>query len=105
MGSSAPSDEILAADEASCDVVKVFGRTMTLGELASRLQKEKTRFDLPKFWPDGPVRNQAIELYRMMTLDKAVAVLCERFGQDRAPSRSSLNRFWLRLDSFNGRKR
>jgi hypothetical protein len=85
------------------DAIEVFGRMMTVNELAAKLQEGKTRFDLPKFWPDAPVRQAAIDLYRKATLNKTAAALRERFG-DRAPSASSLNRFWLRLDSLHGRK-
>lgn len=87
------------------ETVVLFGRTMPAAELAARLQDAKTRFDLPKFWPDAEVRQAAIDLYRKATLTKTVEEMRERFGEGRAPSRSGLNRFWMRLDTLNGRKR
>jgi hypothetical protein len=51
----------------------------------------------PHFWHDVEVRTEVIALHRTMTFDAAVKHLRERFGA-RAPSRSSLGKFWLKLD-------
>lgn len=52
----------------------------------------------PKWWSDLPVRSAIIDLHRQTTLDEAVELLLVKFGEVRAPSRSSLGRFWLQLD-------
>ena len=86
------------------DAVNFLGRTVTGDELACIIQRGKTRFDLPRFWPDVPVRNYAVELHRKMTVSKAASAMLEHFGDDRAPSRSGLARFWLALDNAKGRR-
>lgn len=64
-----------------------------------RLRRQR----LPKFWPDGPVRDAVFELHRQVPLDTAIARLVASFGKKRAPSRTALQRFWMRLDLAHGR--
>ena len=57
----------------------------------------------PKWYFDLPVREAVVAIHRQMTLDRAVASLTETFGKDRAPTRSSLGRFWkASLDPLMG---
>lgn len=62
-------------------------------------QKRQTR---PAFWSDVEVRGLVLTTHRQMTLDEALALLIDRCGAARAPSRSALHRFWKRLDSLRG---
>ncbi|ALL14296.1 hypothetical protein [Caulobacter henricii] len=52
----------------------------------------------PAWWHDLDVRHIALTSLRQMSLDQAIALIVEKLGADRAPSRSSLHRFWQRLD-------
>lgn len=56
----------------------------------------------PKWWWDLPVREFATSLHGTMTQAAALALCIEEFGKERAPSRSSLNRYWIKLDSAFG---
>lgn len=47
-----------------------------------------------KWQHDEAVMEAVVATHRRMTLDDATASLVDRFGPDRAPSRSSLGRFW-----------
>tara|TARA_B100000519_G_scaffold11303_1_gene8686 strand:+ start:1756 stop:2499 length:744 start_codon:yes stop_codon:yes gene_type:complete len=47
-----------------------------------------------KWQHDEAVMEAVVATHRRMTLDDATASLVGRFGPDRAPSRSSLGRFW-----------
>lgn len=58
-------------------------------------RKRQTR---PRWWYDREVREAVIAAHRQMTIDIAVASLRQQFGRDRAPSRSSVGRFWQTLD-------
>ena len=51
-----------------------------------------------RWWGDVQVREAIIRHHRQMTIDRAVATISEECGSDRAPSRSSLGRFWKMLD-------
>lgn len=53
----------------------------------------------PRWWGDFEVREAAIALHRQMTIDSALMVMWRQFGEERTPSRSSLGRFWLTLDT------
>lgn len=52
----------------------------------------------PGFWADLPVRIAATQLHREVGLVQACALIAERFGAERAPSRSALQRYWAVLD-------
>ena len=54
----------------------------------------------PAFWPDAEVRHLMIVEHGFATLDLARSRAVERFGVDRAPSRSAIHRFWASLDAF-----
>ncbi len=55
---------------------------------------------LPKFWPDRPIREAVIDAHRQMTISELRDRLTSQFGAGRAPSRSSIGRFWQRLDQL-----
>lgn len=54
----------------------------------------------PRWWGDMPVRSALVALHRQMTIDDAIIILEAEFGPERAPSRSSLGRFWRSLDDM-----
>lgn len=56
----------------------------------------------PSWWHDTEVREFVISMYRQATLNQILDMARQKFGEDRTPSRSSLNRYWLRLDSKAG---
>lgn len=56
-----------------------------------------------KCWYDVPVRAEIIDLHRTMPIRKAVAELEAKFGKERAPSASALQRIWKQLDFVNER--
>ena len=60
----------------------------------------QVRTTRPWFWADVEVRGLVMTTHRQMTVDRARAVIVERCGEDRAPSRTSLHRFWMRLDKL-----
>lgn len=60
----------------------------------------QVRTTRPKFWADVEVRGLVMTTHRQMTVDGARAVIVERCGEERAPSRTSLHRFWIRLDKL-----
>ena len=53
----------------------------------------------PRFWDDLPVRIAATQLHREVGLERACALIAGRFGAERAPSRSALQRYWALLDN------
>lgn len=59
----------------------------------------------PAFWGDKPVLMLLTDLHREVTLKEAREICSQRFGPDRTPSRSALNRFWLRLDAQHSARR
>lgn len=56
----------------------------------------------PDFWRDIEVREFLTTVHRQMTLNDAMGISKDRFGPDRTPSRSSIQRFWARLDQVRG---
>lgn len=54
----------------------------------------------PSFWSDADVRRLLIAEHTFLTLDQARARLIELVGEERAPSRSAIHRFWQLLDRF-----
>lgn len=52
----------------------------------------------PKWWHDQEIRAAVVATHRQMTIDEALTSIRAEFGKDRAPSRSSLGRFWQILD-------
>lgn len=59
---------------------------------------EQSRQRRPKFWGDMEVRGLVLATHRQMSVDEVHALIVERCGAERAPSRSAIHRFWLRLD-------
>jgi|GEM_PF-5489018 len=57
----------------------------------------------PSWWGDIEVRSFLTSMHRQATLDQICDMARQKFGEDRAPSRSSLNRYWMRLESKAGR--
>lgn len=54
----------------------------------------------PSWWHDLPVRQMVISLHRQCTIDQAIALITEKFGNYRTPSRSSVGRAWRNFDLF-----
>lgn len=52
----------------------------------------------PRWWYDREVREAVIATHRQMTIDIAAETLKNQFGKGRAPTRSSIGRFWMVLD-------
>jgi transposase len=57
------------------------------------------RMRWPSWYHDKPVLEAVLRTHRQAELDRVVEELQERFGT-RAPTRSSLGRFWQRLDAM-----
>jgi len=57
----------------------------------------------PSWWGDIEVRSFLTSMIRQATLDQVCDMARQRFGEDRTPSRSSLNRYWRRLENKAGR--
>lgn len=58
----------------------------------------------PKFWRDIPVRTEVIALHRQMIIDAAFKQLTEKFGTERAPSKSAIGRTWQLIDQQKRRR-
>lgn len=59
---------------------------------------KRKRQHRPRWWYDREVREGVIACHRQMTIGIATESLKAKFGKDRAPSRSSIGRFWVTLD-------
>ncbi|WP_439532076.1 helix-turn-helix domain-containing protein [Polymorphobacter sp.] len=57
------------------------------------------RMRWPSWYHDKPVLAAVVRTHRQAEIDRVLSDLQERFGT-RAPTRSSLARFWLRLDEM-----
>lgn len=56
----------------------------------------------PSWWGDIEVRAFSTSMYRQATLDQVRDMARQAFGEDRAPSKSSLHRYWKHLDEIAG---
>ena len=56
----------------------------------------------PRWWGDSEVRAHLTAAHRQTTLAECLSTCIERFGRDRAPSLSSLHRYWQKLDEVHG---
>ena len=54
----------------------------------------------PSWWQDVEVALLVTHLHRLVEIGQAVALCRERFGNERAPSQSSLHRYWMKLDAL-----
>ncbi len=54
------------------------------------------------YWRDAEVRAMVIALHRQMTIKDAVAAIAAEVGEERAPSKSALQRMWKQLDHMRG---
>lgn len=54
----------------------------------------------PRFWHDVDVRRFLIAEHGFLTIDMAITQARARFGDDRAPSRSAIGRFWQTIDAM-----
>ena len=52
----------------------------------------------PSWWQDAEVALFVTQLHRQVEIRQAVKICQERFGIERAPSSSSLHRYWMKLD-------
>lgn len=57
----------------------------------------------PSFFADREVRAFLVVCHRAITIDLARAEVSRRFGKDRCPSRSAVQRFWAVLDKVRAR--
>jgi len=62
----------------------------------------RKRNQRPGWWRDVEVRTLLVACHRQMTIDQCRMVLRELVGPDRTPSRSSMGRFFQRLDAARG---
>lgn len=51
-----------------------------------------------KFWHDVEVRGFLLAMHRQATIDQVRERCIQAFGEERAPARSAIHRFWQRLD-------
>jgi len=56
-----------------------------------------TRRDLMKIENDPELRAFVDDVIRHLTFDEAVAACRQKFGQSRAPGRSTIHRYWTRI--------
>jgi hypothetical protein len=54
----------------------------------------------PSWWQDTEVAVLVTRLHRLVEIGQAVAICRERFGDERSPSKSSLHRYWKKLDAL-----
>jgi hypothetical protein len=54
----------------------------------------------PNFWADGEVTELITRLHRRVSLKRALAIVADTFGAERAPSRSAVHRYWAHLDEL-----
>ena len=54
----------------------------------------------PRWWHDQEVADLVVAYHRRATLDDLVDMIEDLMGSDRAPSRSSVQRIWKRLDAL-----
>jgi len=59
------------------------------------------RITWPRWYHDKEVLTAVVQTHRQASMDRVLELLKANFGW-RAPSRSSLHRFWLRLDGLFG---
>lgn len=59
----------------------------------------------PRWWLDNEVRALLTVRHRQATIDQVRIEAVERFGEERAPSKSSLCRYWCQLDRARGNGR
>lgn len=79
----------------SADAPAELGHAM----LMARPTKHKRLADLER---DIDVHDMVVRLHRRQTIDEAQAMISARFGPMRAPSRSALGRYWVRMDRMLG---
>jgi len=59
----------------------------------------------PSFWGDGELRVFLTEMHRQMTIAACLAATREKFGPERMPSKSALQRYWAVLDKARAKSR
>jgi hypothetical protein len=72
-----------------------YAPTILFLDKADGTRKRQAR---PRWWYDLEVRSAIIEHHRQMPVRVAVEVIRNIYGRERAPSSSSLGRFWQQLD-------
>lgn len=68
--------------------------------VAARIKQPGDGHKYPDFWADLDVRGALIDLHREVHIGRVRAILTERFGAARTPSKSAIHRFWQRLDEL-----
>lgn len=84
---------VFSADHANRDALGA-----AIVALEATLKPRPLKGRRPGWWSDKPVRDLVIASYRQKALDEVVAEATDLFGPERAPSRSSVGRIWLRID-------
>lgn len=59
----------------------------------------------PSWWQDAEIAQLVTHLHRQVEIKQAVSLCHQRFGIERAPSASSLHRYWMKLDKLAGSAR
>ena len=59
----------------------------------------------PSFWGDGELRVYLTEMHRQTTIARCLEECRARFGADRTPSKSALQRYWAVLDRARAKSR
>jgi hypothetical protein len=54
----------------------------------------------PNFWADVEVTELITRLHRRVPLKRALVIVSDTFGAERAPSRSAVHRYWAHLDDL-----
>lgn len=90
----AAAAQALVDDERFTRVIGYVPTVLFLQHADGRRRKQ-TR---PRWWHDLEVRREIIAMHRQMPMHIAVQSLAAQFGKARAPSRSSIGRFWQVLD-------
>lgn len=85
--------------------VKQLGSEELVNVLPYGLRATGQRIVNPRFFRDKEVPEAVIRTHRQATIDQVQEWLAEKFGPIRAPSRSSLHRFWKQLDGLYGARR
>ena len=59
----------------------------------------------PSFWGDGELRVFLTEMHRQTTIAACRMACAEKFGAERTPSKSALQRYWAVLDKARAKSR
>lgn len=101
-----------ALDEARRHLLELRGEARQLivqmGEEAAAEAKEPDAQALPilkhgrrpSWWQDSEVALLVTRLHRLVEIRQAVSLCRDRFGSERAPSKTSVHSYWMKLDAL-----